>query len=116
MRFRTVATLALMTLLPLSGMSAGPEPAEGEVVIEIKDFKFIPDEMTVKVGTTVRWVNMERRQFHNIYFESLEDESMDYFFPDEFRERTFDKPGTFPYICEPHDDSHQMRGVIHVVE
>ena len=40
----------------------------------------------------------------------------DYFFPGESRERTFDKPGTYPYICEPHYESHGMKGVVHVVE
>ncbi len=116
MRLRTLATIALMALLPFAGAAADPKPAEGDVVIEVKDYKFIPDEITVKVGTTVRWVNLEKRQYHNIYFESLGDEPSDYFFPEESRERTFDKPGTYPYICEPHDESHKMRGVVHVVD
>ncbi len=116
MRIRTLAVLALLALLPLAALATEAKKDGDVVIIEIKDYKFIPAEVTVKVGTTVRWENHERRQFHNIYFEGLEDESGDYFFPDEFRERTFDKVGTFPYICEPHDDSHQMRGVIHVVE
>ena len=25
---------------------------------------------------------------------------------------TFDQPGTFPYICEPHWESHGMKGVV----
>lgn len=91
-------------------------PAAGEVLVELRDYRFIPEEVTVKVGTTVRWVNMEKRQFHNIWFRGLDDEGREYFFPEESRTRTFDKPGTYPYICEPHDESHRMHGVVHVVE
>lgn len=116
MRPGKLVMLALIAALPLTGMSAEPRKGGDVVVIEIKDYKFIPDEVTVKVGTTVRWENHERRQFHNIYFEDLEDESGDYFFPEEGRERTFDEPGSYHYICEPHIDSHKMKGVVHVVE
>ncbi|MBW7860111.1 MAG: cupredoxin domain-containing protein [Rhodocyclaceae bacterium] len=117
MHARSLATLviaALLASMPFAGLQAGgtAEP----VVIQIKDYRFIPDELTVKVGTTVRWENVEKRQFHSVYFESLGDPVRDDFFPGEVRERTFEKPGTYPYICEPHDSSHKMRGVIHVVE
>ncbi|MET0068504.1 MAG: plastocyanin/azurin family copper-binding protein [Candidatus Thiodiazotropha sp.] len=89
----------------------------GEVVTVIaKEYKFQPQEITVKVGTTVRWENHEKRQYHSAWFEVLGDEPGDYFFPGEVRERTFDKPGSYPYICEPHAESHQMKGVVHVVE
>lgn len=92
------------------------EPASGTVVVIAKDYRFIPEEITVRVGTTVRWENHERRQYHNAYFESLGDTPSDYFFPGEFRERTFDTPGTYAYICEPHIEDHDMKGVVHVVE
>jgi plastocyanin len=95
--------------------SASEAPSDTVVVI-VKDYKFIPEEITVPVGTTVRWENHERRQYHNVYFEGQDDVSSDYFFPEEYRERTFDKPGTYPYICEPHIDDHDMKGVVHVVE
>ncbi|MBV2139254.1 MAG: cupredoxin domain-containing protein [Candidatus Thiodiazotropha sp. (ex Ctena orbiculata)] len=89
----------------------------GEVVTVItKDYKFLPEEITVKVGTTVRWENHEKRQYHSAWFEVLGDEPGDYFFPGDVRERTFDKPGSYHYICEPHHESHQMKGVVHVVE
>ncbi|PVV05870.1 MAG: hypothetical protein B6D77_17565 [gamma proteobacterium symbiont of Ctena orbiculata] len=89
----------------------------GEVVTVIaKDYKFQPEEITVKVGTTVRWENHEKRQYHSAWFEVLGEEPGDYFFPGDIRERTFDKPGSYPYICEPHHETHQMKGVVHVVE
>lgn len=89
----------------------------GEVVTIItKDYKFQPDEVTVKVGDTVRWENVEKRQYHSVWFETLGDEPGDYFFPGEVRERIFVKPGDYHYICEPHFETRQMKGVVHVVE
>lgn len=114
MMWRSLAVLAMLALAAPTPVLAGA--AAEPVVIMVKDFRFEPAELTVKVGTTVRWENHEKRQYHNVYFESLGDKQSDYFFPEEVRERTFDKPGTYPYICEPHHGSHGMKGVIHVVE
>jgi plastocyanin len=106
-----LALLAAGAAAPLHSGTAG-----GQAVVEIRDYRFIPAELTVRVGTTVRWENRERRQYHSIYFPGIDGLREDYFFPDESRERTFDTPGSYPYVCEPHDASHAMRGVIHVVE
>ena len=117
MRYLTQGALAVLAILAFvnpAPVEAGAPPEV--VVITVKDFRFEPAEITVKTGTTVRWENHEKRQYHNVYFEVLGDKQSDYFFPDEVRERTFDKPGTYPYICEPHIGSHKMKGVVHVVE
>jgi plastocyanin len=82
-------------------------------VVVIKEFAFIPQEITIKRGETVRWENREKRQYHSVWFESLGDEESDYIFPDEFLQRVFVKAGSFPYRCGPHP---RMTGVIHVVE
>jgi plastocyanin len=109
-RLLPVLLAAALASTALAATSADP------VVIEIRDYRFEPAELTVPVGTTVRWENRERRQYHSIYFEGVDGSREDYFFPGETRERTFDTPGIYPYICEPHDASHAMRGVIRVVE
>ncbi|MES9831832.1 MAG: plastocyanin/azurin family copper-binding protein [Candidatus Thiodiazotropha sp. LLP2] len=94
-----------------------PFTLAGETATVItKDYKFVPEEITVKVGTTVRWENHEKRQYHSAWFKVLGEEPGDYFFPGDIRERTFEKPGSYHYICEPHHESHQMKGVVHVVE
>jgi plastocyanin/mono/diheme cytochrome c family protein len=79
--------------------------------IEIKKFKFSPAEITIVVGDTVRWINKERRQYHSVWFEKLAEPEPQYFFPNEFYERSFDKVGDFPYRCGPHP---KMTGVVHV--
>lgn len=87
---------------------AGGEPT---VEVEMLKFKFIPEEITVKVGDSVRWTNKEKRQYHSVWFEEAGDPEPDYIFPDETYQRTFDKPGDYPYHCVPHP---KMTGVVNV--
>jgi len=98
-------------------LGAASTAAAGEVVVvAAQNYRFEPAEITVKPGTLVRWENRDKRQYHSVYFEQLGDKPGDYFFPGETRERVFDSPGDFPYICEPHVKTHGMKGVVHVVE
>ena len=109
----TTASVALLALF--SGLNSAALRAETHVV-EMKDYKFIPEEITIKVGDTVRWVNTERRQYHTIWFKELgEKESVEYF-PEERHEKTFDKAGTYPYLSGPHWEERDMKGIVHVVE
>jgi len=79
--------------------------------IEIIKFKFSPSEISIEAGDSIRWTNKEKRQYHSVWFEQLGEPEPDYFFPDEFYERTFDKVGDFPYRCGPHP---RMTGIVHV--
>jgi plastocyanin len=89
-----------------------PQDKDGTVIISIKNFQYIPAHFQVSVGTRVRWLNEEKRQFHNVWFEQLEAEAPPYFFPGEFYERVFDTPGEFSYHCSPHP---QMTGLVLVI-
>ena len=79
--------------------------------VTIKKFQFIPQEITIKAGSTIRWTNREKRQYHNVWFEQLGEKEPDYLFPEDTYERTFNKAGSFPYRCGPHP---RMTGVVHV--
>ena len=86
--------------------------ADTEVVtVEIFEFKFTPQEVSIKPGTTIRWINREKRQYHSVWFEKLGEPEPDYLFPDEYYDRTFNQEGSFPYRCGPHPE---MTGVVHV--
>ena len=85
--------------------------AEKIVSVDIIKFKFLPQEITIETGTTVRWTNKEKRQYHSVWFEKLGEPEPDYLFPDDSYERTFNSSGTFPYRCGPHPE---MTGVVHV--
>jgi len=84
-----------------------------EVVVEIYKKKFIPAHITIQVGDTVIWKNIEKRQYHNVWFKQLVKEEPDYFFPDEVYQRNFSNAGKFPYECGPHP---KMKGLVTVVE
>ena len=79
--------------------------------VEIFKFKFLPAEITIEAGDTIRWTNKEKRQYHSVWFEQLEKKEPDYLFPGDFYERTFDEAGDLPYRCGPHP---KMTGMVHV--
>ncbi|MCW8832039.1 MAG: plastocyanin/azurin family copper-binding protein [Colwellia sp.] len=80
-----------------------------EHVVEIYKKKYIPAEITIEQGDTVIWKNIEKRQYHNVWFKQFDKEEPDYFFPDESYQRSFDKTGNFPYECGPHP---RMKGTV----
>lgn len=82
----------------------------GVVEVSVRDMRFDPAELQVPVGTTVRWVNREKRTSHSVLFADLPESPR--FFPDEHWERRFDHPGRYAYVCGPHPE---MRGQV-VVE
>ena len=86
---------------------------EASLVI-IKDFKFVPQHITIKKGQSITWENREKRQYHSVWFEALgEDEPEDYLFPEDIYERRFEQTGTYPYRCGPHPE---MTGSVTVTE
>lgn len=104
--------------MPEEAASATQSDAAGGQthVVEMHKFKYVPDSLTVKVGDTVRWLNVEKRQYHSVWFREAGDDQSVYLFPEETFQKTFDKPGVYPYVCGPHETSHDMMGVITVVE
>lgn len=101
------------TLLALGMLSQGVIADETVQLVIIKDFKFSPQEVTIKRGTSVRWENREKRQYHSVWFEASGDPESDYLFPEDVYERKFDASGSFPYHCGPHPE---MTGTVHVTE
>jgi len=86
----------------------------GEIVeVSIEKMQFIPQRVKIKPGTTVKWVNNEKRNNHSILFEKEGLPESDRLFPEESWQRTFENPGVYPYLCGPH---HEMTGVVEVAE
>ena len=89
-----------------SAPQASEAPAEPGVVMATGDNKFDPAEITVKVGEKVTWKNAGG--FHTV---TGGEENADPASPigdkpltdaTSTHEVTFDKPGTYPYFCQPH--------------
>ena len=106
-------SLLLVFILTIFVHTANAGGDDGLIVV-IKDFKFVPPEITIKKGQILRWENREKRQYHSVWFEMLdEEEPEDYLFPDDSYEREFTQAGSFPYRCGPHPE---MTGIVLVTD
>jgi len=108
MRWQSLLLVCMLAAFNHSAFAGG----DNQLVI-IKDYKFVPQEITIKRGQILRWENREKRQYHSVWFEAQGEPQPDYFFPDESYEREFRQVGSFPYRCGPHPE---MTGVVHVTE
>ena len=90
MKWQSLITVFISIVFSSATFAGGDIPQ-----VIIKDFKFIPQEITIKRGDTLRWENQEKRQYHSVWFE------------------VFKKTGTFPYRCGPHP---KMTGTVHVTD
>jgi plastocyanin len=99
-----------------SDNSANKDMSEtAENVIEIKNFKFVPEKMTIKKGTTITWKNFDNTK-HNVIFDDEsagEVEGGKLISNGEEVSFTFSEVGEFPYHCMPHP---YMKGSVTVTE
>ena len=89
-----------------------PSDAEGVTVALMYKYTFCPVTLEVPVGTTVRWVNVDKRTSHSTWFRDAGEAESQRLFPDETAEQTFDIPGEWGYLCGPHWESHDMVGKV----
>jgi len=108
MKWQSLLLAITLTVFNSNIYAGGDSPQ-----VIVKDFKFIPQEITIKRGQTINWENREKRQYHSVWFEASGEEESDYIFPDETYEREFKEAGTFPYRCGPHP---RMTGTVIVTE
>lgn len=81
-------------------------------VVQVSSFKFEPKVLTVKVGTTVRWIN--KTGFHTIAADDGSFKSTELKSENSSFDHTFKKAGKFPYHCSFHGDKggKDMAGTI----
>ena len=93
----------------------GDQPVEeGVVVIKMYKYTFCPIDLEVKPGTKLRWINVDKRTSHSVWFKEQGQEESERLFPDEFVEMVMGEAGTFNYICGPHGDQENMRAKVTV--
>ena len=66
--------------------------------VEIRNYKYIPQNITIKVGQTVKWTNNDT-VLHNVVGSGIES---DYLQKGEKFTYTFEEEGTYPYKCKAH--------------
>ncbi len=124
-RASSAALIALALLLPACGgdseeattESAESTPAattataqEGEVRVAMKDFKFVPADVTVKQGETVTWVNEDTAQ-HDAVAADKSGPQSELFNQGGTYSWTAEKAGKISYVCSVHPG---MEGTITV--
>jgi len=87
-----------------------PAGKEGAVEIRMKGLQFAPEDVTVKVGTTVTWKNLEDIP-HNVVAEEGADFESDTFGKDGTYQFKPEKAGSVKYVCTIHPG---MQGTITV--
>jgi plastocyanin len=93
-----VSIIVILSILLISGCTQQSENKQQTTVI-IKNFAFNPENLTVKVGTTVTWINEDSvnhtvKSIDDLFKSKLESgQSFNY---------TFNATGTYNYICDIH--------------
>jgi len=105
----TAVTTPLQTIQPLTVTTVpGPQTTASvsDNTIRIKNFAFDPASITVKVGSTVRWVNQDSAN-HRILFADKADSNV--LSSQQSYSRKFDRAGTYDYSCTIHP---AMKGTV----
>ena len=72
----------------------------GPVQVNIEEYIFVPQNVTVTAGTAVRWTNLDE-VVHTATSSTGAFDSGDLSQGQSFQ-FLFNTPGTYPYICTPH--------------
>jgi plastocyanin len=88
------------------GAGESSEPVATTEVQMVKSYRFDPKVIEIKAGDTVTWTN-EDNFTHTVEVEGQEDHKVE---QGESVEITFDKPGTYDYVCTLH--SQDMDGTV----
>ena len=91
--------LASTLWLPAKRVAAA-ETSQPSTDVKIDNFSFTPQEIKVKVGTTITWTNRDDIPHTVTSTDSIfKSKTLD---TDEKFTTTFTKPGTYPYFCSIH--------------
>jgi plastocyanin len=113
MKIAAILVLPSLIVASFYALSAFPLPASAatgpaaDATISIDKFMFEPTALTVTVGTTVHWKNLDPEP-HTVRGVETNFRSDPLDQNDSFAYK-FDKPGTYRYVCSIHP---QMLGTI----
>lgn len=94
----------------------GGSPVSGEpAVVLLYNYTFCPRDLRVKAGSTLRFVNVDRRTSHSVWFRDAGRAESERFFPGEHVDVVIDlPPGSHEVLCGPHWEHQAMRGRVTV--
>lgn len=91
----------LITTLLLAGCAGKAPPGPSGPTVEMKNFLFQPENVTVAQGTTVTWINRDTT-YHTVTSDSGMELDSPNVQPGQKFTHTFDTPGKYAYHCKPH--------------
>lgn len=129
----TVLAVAVLTLAACAGETSSPltddtpvgqtatetrpddDGATGPAAVDIDDFRFAPETITVPVGSEITWTNQDATA-HTVTAGSeqeprTDDVDLDVTAQGDTVSSTFAAPGTYDYFCELHPF---MQGTVEV--
>jgi plastocyanin len=99
----SIASMIVALVLLLAGspiVTAADQPSAASAAVNIDNFVFGPQTITVPVGATVTWTNKDDIPHTSVSTEGVfKSKVLD---TDEKFSYTFTKAGTYPYYCTIH--------------
>jgi plastocyanin len=117
-RNKTIALLCAISCLNLSAFALAGDMKDADSTsskqntIEIKDFAFNPQTITVKSGRTITWINRDEEP-HTVVSVEKQFKKSSALDTDQSFTITAGAPGTYTYFCSVHP---KMTGTIVVVK
>jgi plastocyanin len=101
---RVLGAAVLGAALAAAGLA--PVVAAGDTTVKIDNFTFEPERVTVKVGTTITWVNEDDIP-HTVVAtgKAFRSKALD---TDDKFSFTFTTPGAYEYFCSLHPHMKAM--------
>jgi plastocyanin len=118
LRNKTIALLCAISCLNLSAFALAGEMKDAETAgskqntIQIKDFAFNPQTLTVRSGEKVTWINRDEEP-HTVVSVEKQFKKSSALDTDQTFTITAGAPGTYTYFCSVHP---KMTGTIVVVK
>ena len=94
--------MGILMMGHMGGASSAQDPVistESEVTVDIRDFDYLPRDLTVNTGTRVTWINQDGAPHTATVKGGWDTGTLNL---DKASTLTFDTPGTFEYICTIH--------------
>jgi plastocyanin len=98
--------IALLALASACGGNTDSAPVATTHVSMAKSYRFAPEAIEVESGSTVTWTNNDNFT-HTVKVDGQDDHKVD---RGDSISITFDKPGTYHYVCTLH--SQDMSGQV----
>jgi plastocyanin len=95
---------------PTPDVSKSSGSAAKSAKATIKNFTFAPESVSVSAGGTVSWTNQDSAN-HNVKFDDSSVKGIDNLREGQSGKVSFDKAGSFSYVCTYHPG---MKGTVEV--